>query len=330
VSEEMPPFPETAPKKLTVISYNIHAGMGLTWKRIQGMEKFSFYQRLDSIADILQNSKADIVLLQEVDFSSKRTQNIDQAAYLAKKAGYPYYATGLLLKEKFHPSFHGLHGQVNHGLCVLSKFPIEENLIHIFKFPKEMPFYLKWIYPPHGAQKITVNLGNKKLTLFNVHLEPWVQQKRERESIKLADWVKTVKSPVIVGGDFNALCPYASEKKGYYLHDAPWFIDKTTWNIPQDQTIQTLLNLPGFSELVASHAYKNNEKETFTYPSNAPKEKIDYIFSGNGIRIIYGFVNHNAFTASDHLPIVAVLGFPRSTQPKAPPSQGIQANNMKN
>lgn len=305
------------PKTLTIISYNIHSAIGLSWENYEEMKKNTLLQRLDTIAEILKNSKADIVLLQEVDFHAKRTHNIDQAAYLAKKANFPYYATGTLLKEKFHPSLHGLHGPINHGLCILSKFPIESNKMHIFKFPKDMPFYLKWLYPPHGTQIVKINIKNQPLTIFNVHLEPWSQQKRELESVKLAEWVKKIETPVIIGGDFNALSPYSSEKEGYYLHDTPWFVDKAAWDIPQDKTIQTLLDLDGFSEVVASHAYKINEQETFTFPSNSPKEKIDYIFSGNGIQILYGYVSHNASITSDHLPIVAVLEF--SQPAKIPP-----------
>jgi endonuclease/exonuclease/phosphatase family metal-dependent hydrolase len=287
---------------LKVVSYNIHYGIGFDIKTIK-TSKMNYLTRLNKIAHILKDIDADIVLLQEVDFQAARSFSINQGKYLANKAGYNFIAPATTLRKKIHLSFN-IIGKINHGLCILSKYPIEKNEVIVFEPNDEIPFFAKWLYDPHGAQKCSIKYQNKLINVINLHLEPWSQQLRENQ-IKLIknNWLTHTNIPTIIGGDFNALSPTA-KKEGLYMKDAPWFIDRTKWNIKNDITIPILTHA-GFKEsdpTILSFKIKN-----FTYPSNNPKEKIDFIFAGNKTRIIKGFVFNNAKIASDHLPIVALI-----------------------
>lgn len=62
-----------SPFKFRVVSYNIHHGEGTDGKL-----------DLPRIADILREARPNIVALQEVDRNTKRTNNVDQVAVLAK------------------------------------------------------------------------------------------------------------------------------------------------------------------------------------------------------------------------------------------------------
>ncbi len=134
-----------------------------------------FYKKID----------ADIVLLQEVDFHARRSHFIDQAAHIAKKNNYSYIARALHMKEKWHPSFGNLHGSIKHGICILSRYPLQENLVKIFEFPEEMPFYLRWIFNPHGAQKVTAIIGKNKIKLSMFTWNLVTKIKRRRNSNQL-------------------------------------------------------------------------------------------------------------------------------------------------
>lgn len=284
---------------LKITSYNIHFGIGFDIKT-KKTEKFDYITRLNEIANILKKINADIVLLQEVDFDSKRSSFIDQSVYLANKAGYNFIAKSPTLRKKIHLSFNKLFGKIEMGLCVLSKYPIEYNESRVFKQTKEIPFFAKWLFDPHGAQQCIIKYHQAKLNIINVHLDPWSQQTREEQIKKIKhDWIEKTNRTTIVGGDFNALSPFA-KKEGFYLLDAPWFIDRTKWNIKNDKTIPTILKA-GFQDTDPNILKKI---KNFTFPSDKPKEKIDFIFS-NKAKIITGFVYKEAKKASDHLPIVA-------------------------
>lgn len=303
--DNITPFPQ--PQFLKIVSYNIHFGVGSNWKE-KKLSKRSFLIRLRKIADILRHIDADIVLLQEVDFDARRSQYIDQARFLAQAANYPYVAKGSYQREKFHPHLYGMHGRINHGLCILSRFPLISNQMRVFNFAQSMPFYLKWLYTPHGAQKVQMKINGKVINVFNVHLEPWEQQKREEEIQIITDWTKNIHEPLIIGGDFNATPPEDPEKKGYHLQDAPWFINRKNWDIENEKTIMTIRQA-GFSEAISTTLFLSNPIMANTFPSNNPLEKIDYIFTKNNTKMLYGYVYNEARNASDHLPLVAVIKY---------------------
>ena len=76
--------------------------------------------RLTQIADLLRDLDADIVVLNEVDFDSSWSSSTNQARYLAKQAGYPYWA------EQRNLDFRILIWKWRFGNAVLSKYPIIE------------------------------------------------------------------------------------------------------------------------------------------------------------------------------------------------------------
>lgn len=291
-------------KPLKIASYNIHFGIGFDDKT-KKTHKHYYLKRLEEIAKVLKEIDADVVLLQEVDFDSKRSSFIHQGKYLAKLAGYPYIAKAPTLRKKIHLSYNMLIGRIEHGLCILSRYPIDYNENIVFDQKNEIPFFAKWLFDPHGAQKCVVDFNGTKINIINLHLEPWSQYIRENQIKHIKnDWLLTTKLPTIIGGDFNALSPFA-KKEGLYLQDAPWFIDKSKWNLKNEKTIPTILHA-GFKDsdptILSLTRIKN-----LTFPSINPKEKIDFIFAGNKAKILNGFVFKDAKEASDHLPIVAEI-----------------------
>ena len=315
---------ESPHNPLKIATYNIQFGSGIENIRREKNDKKSFKIRLDALVEVLKKIDADILFLQEVDFSSARSHNIDQAEYLARKAKYPYLAKAPHWKRRLLPHITGLSGPLNHGLCILSKFPLIDNEAWVFDHPEEAPFYVRWLYSPHGGQRATVVLGEKKIVLMNLHLEPWAQKTREKSVRKITRWIQKLKKPLIIGGDFNALPPESAHKSSFHLQDAPWFIDRSQWNLEKDQTVQMFRNLLGFTEAFPAKQYLKDERKAFTFPSYSPIQKLDYLFAGNGASIVKGSVFKKAGLASDHFPIIAEVAFQAPNIPPITPKATSQ------
>jgi len=290
---------------LKVISYNIHFATGLNDKQVEDADIEGLKKRLDQIADVLNKADADIVLLQEVDINSSRSYKINQGQYLANKSSYNYYACASLWRMKVFPDINGRHGILEHGLCILSKFPLLNHEAQIFSLSKSIPFFLKWLFNPHGIQKVDVNLGGKIITVVNLHLDPWSPQERELQMKNVINWINATDHSIVLGGDLNLEPPYTSFKTVCHLQDKPWFISLDQERLQNEKTL-IFLKKNGFQSCIDSEKYLKNPKAYYSYPSNDPKVKLDYIFSNN-LKIINGYIFHEAKDASDHLPIIADL-----------------------
>jgi len=84
-------------REFTVLSHNIQVGIGSRRSRhllLHGWKYLLPHRQslgnLERIGEALKD--ADIVGLNEVDAGSYRSQYVNQAAYLAEKAGFPYWA----------------------------------------------------------------------------------------------------------------------------------------------------------------------------------------------------------------------------------------------
>lgn len=165
----------------TVMSYNIHHGVGLD-------EQLS----LQRIADVIRNSGAEIVGLQEVDrYYGERSDFQDQAKELAGLLGYHYaYGANLDLEPE--------EGQTNnrqYGTAIVSKYPIlrSENVL-LSSFGKEQ----------RGVLHAVVNLKGIHVDVYNTHLGLDVASRtaQAQEIIDLA--ASASEGPVLLMGDFNA------------------------------------------------------------------------------------------------------------------------------
>ncbi len=101
-----------APRRLTVMSYNIHHARGMD-ERVD----------LERIAKVIQSVSPDIVALQEVDRHTRRTGGVDQAAELGRLTG---------MEVVFGRAIDFQGGQ--YGNAVLSKPPVLAKCNHPLPF----------------------------------------------------------------------------------------------------------------------------------------------------------------------------------------------------
>lgn len=182
-------------------------------------------------------SNADVIALQEADKRTMRAGGIHVARELAKKMKWNYAHSSLGLprehlqqKRQWYLDFE--EQIVNHdsgetGLAFLSKHNLNE-LSRI-----ELPWFdCPW--HPHIAMATTLEFGNKKIRLFNSHIDPHasVKQQHEQHEVILAQAEKD-NLPTIYLGDFNTLTPNARKQTGIFLtergYDTPFKRFTSTW-----------------------------------------------------------------------------------------------------
>ncbi|ERT06294.1 endonuclease/Exonuclease/phosphatase family protein [Lyngbya aestuarii BL J] len=276
----------------TVITYNIGYLSGLTNNHAVKRKKVLFDENLELAITALKPFNADFIALQEVDFASQRSYDVNQVQALATALQFPVQATAINWDNNYVPfplfpiSTH--FGKMLSGQAVLSRYPIELNERIVLERVANKPFYEKPFYLDRLAQVSRVKIGNHTLILINVHLEAFDQPTRLKQSrfvlelfLSFAD-----KYPVLLIGEFNSEPP-------------------SEMNL--EPTVNLFLNTPGIESAFPPETL--NYPENATYPSDKPRQTIDYIFyNSNRIQAIKWQVITDVI-ASDHLPVVMKFRF---------------------
>ena len=297
------------PREITVLGFNIAYGRGPGGDEAGPWTRDHIVRHLDGIAEQIRASGADIAALQEVDLVAHRSNDIDEARYLADKLGWPVYACVLTWENNYvpypywPPARH--YGRMRSGQCVLSRFPIVSSTRYRLPQPEANPFYYNAFYLHRALQHVVVDLGaGRVLDLVNVHLEAFDKDNREKQVATLQEVIGKSASPFrIVVGDFNALPPGASKK-----HD---FTDEPDADFRGDETMSRIFAIPELTEVLTRGAASADDPSTLTYPAEAPTRRLDYIFVGAGFEVTDAKVMSEGAPWSDHLPIVARLSVAR-------------------
>ncbi|MFD7158287.1 glycoside hydrolase family 3 N-terminal domain-containing protein [Kribbella sp. NPDC059898] len=178
--------------RLTVASYNIHAGAG---------EDNVF--DLDRTAQALKALDADIIGLQEVDVHwDKRSNWLDTIADLAAKLGmYPAFAP----IYDFDPPAAG-QPRRQYGVGVLSRFPIVRSENHpITRLSTQDPNPVP--APAPGFLEVEVDVRGRRLHVYCTHLDyrgdPTVRRMQVADTVRILAEDPSADLQILVG-DFNA------------------------------------------------------------------------------------------------------------------------------
>lgn len=245
---------------IKVMSYNIQKGIGTD--RVY---------RIERIADVIRESGAEVIGLQEVavhwDEMTDYEHGIRQLAY---ELGMSFFFAPIydLPSEK--------EGQMNRrqfGVGILSKYPIVQAENHPMTrlstvTPDSEPA------PMPGFAEALIDLKGVLLRVYSAHLDfrrdPSLRALQVQEMLEVMSKHDCEK---ILFSDCNAK-PDDTELAQLYSH----LYD--TW-------------------------FSVNQEPGHTFPADNPDRKIDYIFASRGIRTIDAAIVPT--TASDHRPITAQL-----------------------
>lgn len=234
---------------LKVLSYNVHSCVGTD-------------RKLDParIAEVIAALEPDIIGLQELDVGRSRTGGIDQAHTIAS-----------LLSMEFH--FHAaLHvAEERYGDAILTALPMR-----LVK-GGELPSYGE----QRGAIWVEVDLGHRKLQVFNTHLGL-------RRGDRLAQ-TSALLGPTWLGGS-------AGRKMASVL------IGDLN-SVPSSPVYKIIAREMADTQRAAALKPKP------TFPSRFPVLRLDHIFVSDDIEVRDAAVISSplARLASDHLPLLATI-----------------------
>lgn len=171
------PPAEPAPATMRVMSYNIRHGRGLDGRL-----------DLERIAAVLRDARADVVLLQEVDRGTERTDRRDLAAELAALTG---------MHGVFSRNIPYQGGE--YGNATLSRFPVVAwtNLHFRMLRPGEQ----------RGLLQVTAEVpGQGRVQFWNTHIDYRPDDAERLGNVaEVNALLDRTADPVILGGDFNDL-----------------------------------------------------------------------------------------------------------------------------
>jgi endonuclease/exonuclease/phosphatase family metal-dependent hydrolase len=181
--------------RVTLITFNIAHGRGLSLYQVFHTAR-GINTNLPRIGDLLTQSGADIVALQEVDEDSHWNQRINLLQTLRRKADFPHAFLGVNNRRWGRKP-------LAYGNDILSRHPVRH-----------------WENNPFGAALLgekgflyaEVDVGGHALPIINLHLDYRSRERRIRQVEQVIEFVRTRPHPAcavprplapIVCGDFN-------------------------------------------------------------------------------------------------------------------------------
>jgi endonuclease/exonuclease/phosphatase family metal-dependent hydrolase len=275
---------------LVVLSYSIAYGLGESRQR--GVNRAAVYDRLDAVIETLAASGADVVLLQEVDFASRRTYDIDQLQYIAAALGWGFVARVITWECRYLPSpFWALRrhtGRLRAGQGIISRYPLVQNTRQRLSQPLTQPLLSPLFAPYHTVQMVDMQCGDRTVRFLNVHLEPRDTVTRQRQAQELVAFVRQVATPncVLMG----ALHHVTSE--GMARCDGP--------AVSQDRALDT----------ITSGLRDRLRIVTAVHPASLPGSlysRREHALVGPGLQIVESQVMMPDEPVSDRLPLLLRL-----------------------
>jgi len=278
-----------------------------------GVDRKCVMRTMKDFARIIKDENPDILLLQEVEYRSRRSAYVDELQELLKLLPKEYccHTFCYYVKFLFHPH-PKLPGPVSIRLAVISKYKINKavryQLPYVYQNPIRQQFYFKRaIFAAHMPVE-----GGSDFVAINTHLDAFTKgtdiMKRQVGKIKevLEDYSDNGNS-WLIGGDFN-LIPSVNVSKDIEPENR-WSI-----NVKKSE-IKTLFknyqSSPNLKELEGS-----KRKSFYTYFSNdlkvkKPDRTLDYLFYSDDIKIDKYYVRQkDTMEISDHFPLIAEIEIP--------------------
>lgn len=180
--------------QLRVMAYNIHHAQPMGEDHID----------LDGIAQVIEQSGADLIALQEVDVDTERSGQGNQAEILAQKLGMEYF---------FAKSID--YGGGDYGVAILSRYPILQKQIiplpHVNQGAEQRVLGLVRVKLPTG----------KEVAFASIHLDhKGDASDRLSQLSQVINVTQDIEEPLILAGDFNAL-PNSSTLEMVYQNFSP-------------------------------------------------------------------------------------------------------------
>ena len=219
------PYEANSKSNATYDSGNVKV---VTWNIRFGIARFPFFgdscgddvilddatieKNMAAIADSLNVIDADIVLLQEVDVSSKRTGYMDQVQYLLDNTNLNYGCYASMWKADFIPS-DGI-GRIDAGNAILSKYELTDAERIQLRLRTDQDGLTQYFYLRRNIVKAKIpalTQGAKDFYAVDIHATAFATDDTKQQHID--KYVKTLAeiqssgNYFVTGGDLNSVPP---------------------------------------------------------------------------------------------------------------------------
>ena len=320
----------------------------VTWNIRFGIARFPFFgdscgddvilddatieENMAAIADSLNAMDADIVLLQEVDVSSKRTGYMDQVQYLLDNTNLNYGCYASMWKADFIPS-DGI-GRIDAGNAILSKYELTDAERIQLPLRGDQDDLTQYFYLRRNIVKAKIpalTQGTQDFYAVDIHATAFATDDTKQQHIdKYVETLAEIHDGgdlFVTGGDLNSVPPGSSTD--FCVSDMCDGDDYHTDQAEEEEYHKEgsyFDNFDGEPEIlvplydtydVAIDTASYNLPEHFTHaPSTSMIDdttvtmydrKLDYLFTNGTWDSGSGRTHQAAWELSDHLPVSAVL-----------------------
>jgi len=324
---------------LKVMTWNIRFGAGrIPWfedscgDRVL-MTAAQTINHLQAVAEFIDSVQPDIILLQEVDVSSKRSAYIDQMQWLLDNTTMNFGVYASMWQAEVIPS--GGLGRVDVGNGILSRWELTDAERIQLSLRTDQDALTQYFYLRRNILKAKISIPGVETNLYavNTHATAFATDDTKQKHINeytttLAD-IHSGGDYFVTGGDLNSIPPGAANYDfcaSDACHDEIYHsggagttphIEGSYFNNFEGETelLQTLYD----NYFPAIGAADKNDATHFTHsPWNTDRpaddlnywdRKLDYLFTNMQDWSATGKTYQNTHLLSDHAPVTAVIKF---------------------
>lgn len=287
---------------LQIISWNIgYAGMGKdsdflfdNGKSLRPPSKQAVNKNLKGIQEFLHQHDSDIIMLQEIAYSSFTNYNTNVYPQLEKEFDEYQWTYSNDLYTKLLPPFMRL----KIGNSTASRIPIiNSEAIALTREPTYFLYVFKKDYRMHVTRLLHSGVN---WTIINIHLSAFdddsvsVRETQLKEVIEFAQSEREKGQHVIVGGDWNlelietVFGPYTTgEEDKFWIRSLPSFAQVPGWSWVADKRTPSVRT--------AEKPYVKGENYTLV---------IDGFFVSDNVKVLDVTTKDLQFIPSDHHPVL--------------------------
>ncbi len=286
---------------------------------------------MDSIIVYINSTQPDVLLLQEVDISSKRSAYINQLQYILDHTHLNYAAYASMWNAEIIAS-DGL-GKVDAGNAILSRWEITDAERIKLPLRTDQDPLTQYFYLRRNILKAKINIPELDTTLYavNIHATAFATDNTKQKHIdKYEEVLEDLDSQgfiFVTGGDLNSVPPGADptdfcmddicsdesfhtdadggpHREGSYFNN---FVGEPDLVRPFYDSYYEAINL---DNAVASEHFTHSPWNTISDTTEYWDRKLDYLFTNYQDWSPTGETHNNIRNISDHAPVSATLTFP--------------------
>lgn len=277
--------------------------------------------KLQSVADRINQAKPDILLLQEVDISSKRSAYVDQLRWILDHTYFNYAVYGYQWKAQFIPS-DGL-GRLQESNAILSRWPFGKSTRIQLQLRGDQGALTRYFYERCCMVKAKIEIpGVTNFYAVNIHASAFATDDTKHQHIAAfqteLDNIVSNGGWFFAGGDLNTLPPGSDstdccmedlcpDESFHHPGDDPMHKDGSNYT-PESDWLIGMYN--AYNCAVPLADYQQNQKAYFTHttrPEHFWDRTLDYLFTNSRWQKGSTVTHQDFLTDSDHAPVSSIV-----------------------